>query len=186
MVPEQLQPPLVAGVQVSEEKPSSWMKLAIPAQLTGVDETIKQEGPSVNCSVPVVIVLSVNVPLPTAVQVPLTWRSPVTGADEQPAPTSEGSRLPLTFMHEDVTVQVPTTSPPQAVTFEQAAPAPPVPEIPPVPTAPPLPGVPPVPDKAFAPEPQPPEISAGPMAVNANRTKWFLAILLFCRPPPFR
>jgi hypothetical protein len=175
MVPEQLQPPAAAGVQVSEPKPKSWMKLAAPAQLTGVDETIKQEGPSVNCSVPVVIVLSMNVPLP-AVHVPLTWRSPVTGADAQPAPTTEGSRLPLTFRHEDVTVHVPTTSPPQAVTFGQEGPAPPVPVLPPELTEPPLPGVPPVPDSAFAPELQPDEISAGPMAASARRTKWFLAM----------
>ena len=100
----------------------------------------------------------------------------MTGAEGQPAPTSERSRLPLTFRQDDVTVQVPTRFPPQAVTFGQEVPPPPVPEIPPELTAPPVPGVPPVPDRAFPPELQPHEISAGPAAASARRTKWFLAI----------
>jgi hypothetical protein len=163
------------------------MKLAAPSQLTGVDETIKQEGPSVNCSVPMVIVLSVDVPSPTAVQAPLTRRSPVTGADVQPAPTNEGSRLPLTSRQEDVTIQVPTRSPPQAVTFEQDAPAPPAPEIPPALTTPPLPDFPPVPDEAPEPELHAIEISPGPTAVASTKSRrCFFAIFTNCRPVPFR
>ena len=86
----------------------------------------------------------------------------MTGAEGQPAPTSERSRVPLTFRHDDVTVQVPTRSPPQAVTFEHDVPAPPVPGLPPAPTAPPLPDFPPVPDVAPDPEPHAIEIQSGP------------------------
>ncbi|HEX5270612.1 MAG TPA: hypothetical protein VFW33_09010, partial [Gemmataceae bacterium] len=71
-----------------------------------------------NCSVPVVTVSSVYVPSPAALQVPLTWSDPVINADVQPAPTTDGSSVPLTVRHDDVTIQVPTTLPPQAVTFE--------------------------------------------------------------------
>ena len=34
------------------------MMLAAPSQVTGVDEMTRHEGPSVNCSWPVVVVLS--------------------------------------------------------------------------------------------------------------------------------
>ena len=98
------------------------MMPAAPLQVTGVDEMTRHEGPSVNCSAPVVSVLSVYVPSALAVQVPLTCSVPVTGAVGQPAPTSERSRLPLTFRHDDVTVQAPTRFPPQAVTFGQEVP----------------------------------------------------------------
>ena len=100
----------------------------------------------------------------------------MTGADGQPAPTSERSRLPVTFRHDEVTAQVPTRFPPQGVTFGQEAPVPPVPVLPPVLTVPPLPGVPPVPVNMFAAELQPDEISAGPTAASARRRKWFLAM----------
>ena len=67
-----------------------------------------------------------------AVQVPVTCKDPVTGAVAQPAPIAIMFRFPLTFRHDAVTFQVPTTLPPQPVTFEQA-------ELPPVPAVPPLP-----------------------------------------------
>jgi len=44
------------------------------------------------------------------------------------------SRAPLKFRHEDVTFQVPTTEPPQAVPFGQDGP--PVPAVPVVPAVP--------------------------------------------------
>ena len=85
-----------------------------------------------NCSSPDVVVSSEYVPSALAVHVPVTWRDPVTGADGQPAPTSDRSSAPATFRHDDVTVQVPTTLPPQGVTLEQDAPPP----LPPGPVAP--------------------------------------------------
>jgi hypothetical protein len=75
--------------------------------------------------------------LELAVHVPVTWIAPVTDADEQAAPTDDKSKSPLTVRHDDDTVQVPTTSPPQASTLEQ--------ELPPLPVLPPelLPELPP-------------------------------------------
>lgn len=114
-----------------------------------------------NCSVPVVSVSSVYVPSLAAVQLPLTWSDPVISADVQPAPTTEGSSVPLTVRHDDVTVQVPTKLPPQAVTFEHEAPEPPLPEAPPAPIAPP----PPVPNEGPESERQADEVSPGPKSV---------------------
>ena len=98
------------------------MMLAAPSQVTGVDEMTRHDGPNVNCSSPVVVVLSEYVPSALAVHVPVTWRAPVTGADGHPAPTSERSKLPVTFRQDDVTVQVPTRLPPQGVPLEQDPP----------------------------------------------------------------
>src|SRR5262245_24156645 len=86
------------------------------------------------------------VPLAFAVQVPFTWSSPeidvvlhVRGS----RPTSEMSRAPLSDTHDDVTFQVPTTSPPQAVPAAHdgppLVPALPLLELPPVPVG--LPGL---------------------------------------------
>src|SRR5579863_584377 len=149
------------------------MMLAAPSQVTGVDEMTRHEDPNVNCSAPEVSVSSEYVPSALTVQVPVTCRDPVTGADGQPAPTRERSRLPVTFRQDDVTVQVPTRSPPHAVTFGHEVPTPPVPEIPPELTAPPVPGVPPVPGRAFPPALQPVEVSAGPMAASAGGRSGF-------------
>src|SRR5690242_16710687 len=96
---------------------------AAPLQLVGVDEITRHGAVRVKCSVPEVIVPSVYVPSALAAKVPVTCRSPLTGAVGQPAPTSVRSRLPLTFRQEEETVQVPVRSPPQAVPFEQDAPA---------------------------------------------------------------
>jgi hypothetical protein len=118
----------------------------------------------VNCSSPVVVVLSEYVPSELAVHVPVTCKEPVTGALAQPAPTSVRSRLPLTWRHDDVTFQVPTTLPPQLVTLEHDAPAPPAPtpfELPPVPDTPVLPGL--VPEL-----PPVPTVSVPPLPVEPN------------------
>jgi hypothetical protein len=91
---------------------------------------------------PVVVVPSVYVPLALAVQVPLTLREPesVTFVQaEGSSPALEMSRFVLRkSRHDELTFQVPTTSPPQAVIPGQVgAPPPPVPavplELPPVP-----------------------------------------------------
>src|SRR4029079_17213803 len=71
----------------------------------------------------------------------LTWRVPVTGAGGQFNPASDRSTSPDTFRHDDITVQVPTTLPPQTATLVQV---PPPVELPPVPL---LPELPPVPDE---------------------------------------
>src|SRR3569832_736483 len=105
------------------------MMPAAPSRVTGVEEMIRQEGPSGNCSLPVVSVSSMTVPSIAAVHLPSTRRVPVTGAVGQPAPTSERSRLPLTVRHDELTVQAPTTLPPQALTSEHEVPAPPVPAL---------------------------------------------------------
>src|SRR6478609_1791617 len=91
------------------------MMLAAPSQVTGADEMIRHEGESANCSSPVVVVSSEYVPSALAVNVPLTSREPVTAVVGQPAPTNARSSSPVTFRHDDVTDQVPTTLPPQGV-----------------------------------------------------------------------
>jgi hypothetical protein len=113
-----------------------------------VPEIVKHEAPTVTCSVPVVIVPSVYVPSELAVHVPVTDSEPVTDTVEQPTPSVVTSTVPPRARHEDITLHVPTTLPPQAVTFEQAPPPPPPDppaELPPVPTVPPL-ELPPAPD----------------------------------------
>ena len=122
------------------------MMLAAPSQVTGADEMTRHEGASVNCSSPDVIVSSEYVPLALAVNVPVTWRDPVTGAIGQLAPATVRSSAPATLRQEDVTVQVPTTSPAQGVTLGQDAPPAPPPPPGPVAPAPPAPGDPPVPE----------------------------------------
>jgi len=57
---------------------------------------------------------------------------------------NDKSSSPVTFRHDDVTVQVPTTLPPQGVTLSQDALPPPLPELPPVSTPPELLELPPV------------------------------------------
>ena len=125
------------------------MMLAAPSQVTGVDEMTRHEGASVNCSSPDVIVSSEYVPSALAVNVPVTARDPVTGADGQLAPATVRSSAPATFRQDDVTVQVPTTLPPQGVTLGQDdPPAPPLPSPsrPSPPALPPAPGDPPEPE----------------------------------------
>jgi hypothetical protein len=143
-------------VHVTDEYPKLEMMFAAPEQLVWVEEITRHDGAKVKCSSPVVIVLSVYVPSALAVQLPVTCSEPTTGAVGHPAPTNDKSRLPLILRHDEVTFQVPTKLPPQAVTFEQVAPIPPPPKLtfapacsplpalltpdaPPLPRAPPLP-----------------------------------------------
>ena len=146
-VPAQLHPPPAALVQVSDEYPRLASKPAAPLLGTGDEENTRHDAARVNCAAPDVVVSSENVPSALAVHIPVTERSPVTGADGQPAPTSERSRLPVTFKQDDATVQVPMRSPPHAVTLEQEPPAPPLPARPPVALVPPLPEFPAAPDE---------------------------------------
>ena len=123
------------------------MMPAAPLHDTGVDEITRHEGPSVNCSSPVVSVSSTYVPSALAVNVPVTVSEPVTGADGHPAATRVRSSVPLTLRHEDATVQVPTRLPPHAVTFgQEGAPVPPAPVAPPVAELPAAPVDPPRPE----------------------------------------
>jgi hypothetical protein len=85
----------------------------------------KHDAGNVSCSVPDVVVLSEYVPPDFAVHVPVTWRDPVTDA-EQFRPIPDRSSEPDTFRHDDVAFQVPTTLPPQAITLEHDAGAPPL------------------------------------------------------------
>jgi hypothetical protein len=96
------------------------------------------------CAVPDVVVLSEYVPSALATQLPVTSRDPVTGMDLQPRPNPDTSRSPVTSRHDDATVHVPTTSPPQAATSEHEPP--PLPGFVTVPVAPPLIKVPSVSD----------------------------------------
>ena len=147
-------------------------------QLVVVPDIIRHAGASVSCSWPVVIVSSVYVPSAFALNFPVTWRVPVTGAVIQPMPKLFRSACPEMFRHADATVQVPTTLPPQPVTLEHDAP-PPVPAVlepPPVPTEPAVLEFPPVPVPPLlvppAPcglsdfEPHPPEIRPNASAVT--------------------
>jgi hypothetical protein len=110
-----------------------------------VPESIKHPDSSRTVAVPVVVVPSVYVPLAFAVHDPLTFSEPAIEALLQvrgSRPTNEMSRAPLSVTHDDVTFQVPTTLPPQAVPLGQdGPPAPPLPvlEEPPVPVE--LPGL---------------------------------------------
>jgi len=93
----------------------------------------------------VVVVPSVYVPFAFAVHVPLTLIEPEIDAVLQvrgSRPTSEMSRAPLKFRHDDVTFQVPTTLPPQGDPFGHDGP--PVPAVPvdPVVPAPEVPALP--------------------------------------------
>jgi len=135
----------------------------------------RHEDDKVSFSSPDVTVLSVQVPLALAVHVPVTWSAPVTGPDGQPAPAECRSSTPATSRHDDITVQVPTKSPPQGATLGQVpastvwlvpvlpplAEAPPPPFVPPL-ELPPLPVSPPLPERALV----PPELTAPPELVT--------------------
>ena len=81
-------------------------------------------------------------PSALATKVPVVCRYPVTGTVAQPRLSRLTSLAPVSSRQEDVTFQVPTTSPPQGLTSVQLAGmtvVPPVPVTPPVPLAPPVP-----------------------------------------------
>jgi hypothetical protein len=82
---------------------------------------VRHEAGSAIVSVPVVVVPSVYDPPEVAVHVPDTCSDPVTGAAVHPTPSDVRSTWPLMFKQEPATVHVPTTLPPQAVTFEHDA-----------------------------------------------------------------
>jgi hypothetical protein len=132
-------------VQLALAKPSPASGPEIPSHEIWVPERFKHPAGSPTWTLPVVVVPSVYVPLALAVQVPLTLSEPVSVTFLQAdgsSPAAPMSRLLLLkFRHDELTFQVPTTSPPQAVTLGQDDPPPP----PPVPVVPPL-ELPPAPD----------------------------------------
>jgi hypothetical protein len=136
MVAVHVHPPSAAGTQVTDAKPRPWSGPPIPSQVVVVPESIRHEGASANCSVPVVVVISEYVPSALAVHEPLTVSDPVAGAGGQLSPASVRSCSPVTFKHDDVTFQVPTTLPPQGATFEHEAAPPPAPVFPVLPPVP--------------------------------------------------
>ena len=109
----------------------------------GTDETDRHAADNGKVTEPVVTVLSTYVPSLLAVQVPVTWRDPLTGTVLQPKLARVTSMSPVSDRHDDVTSQVPTTDPPQAVPPGQLV-DPLVPPVPPVAVDPPEPGLPPV------------------------------------------
>jgi len=86
--------------------------------------------------------------------------------------------LSVSVRQDELTVQVPTTLPPQAVPFEQEDP-PPVPlEAPPVPVVPPVLELPPVPDEPRELELQAPEIIANARVIVRKADWTFIEGLL--------
>jgi hypothetical protein len=155
-------PPVAAFAQLTLENPTADRGPSIPAHVTVVPESIKHPASSWMVAVPVVVVPSVYVPFAFAVHVPLTLIDPEIDVVLQvrgSRPTSEMSRAPLKFTHDDVTFQVPTTLPPQGDPFGQDGP--PVPADPVVPP----PELPPVPVWLFPVELQAPEIIANAIAI---------------------
>jgi hypothetical protein len=143
-VTEQLHWPLVLVEQVAVFHPTAVNAFPILEHSMSTDETDRQSGASGHVKEPVVVVASVYVPSDLAVHVPVTWRDPVTGTVGQPRLDNVMSMSPDKVRHEDVTVQVPTTSPPQDSPLGQLLVAPPLPLLPPVAREPPLPVLPPV------------------------------------------
>src|SRR5262245_59283303 len=183
-LPVHVQPPPVAAfVHVASVKPTAVRGPDIPSQLIVVPDSIKHPASSWTVAVPVVVVPSVYVPFEFAVHVPLTLSEPAIVTLWQvrgSRPTSEMSSAPLSETHDDVTFQVPTTSPPQAVPLGQDGP-PPVPPLPP-------PELPPVPD-GLVPEPElhAPKMIPAASAVARTRNCTFIESLLdsprACIPP---
>jgi hypothetical protein len=116
------------------------------------------------CAGPVMVVPSMNEPSAFAVNVPVTLKFPVICPVGQVKPNCFcASTVPDTATHDDATVQVPVTLPPQAVTpagvqvpeappaalppmLPSAPPDPLLADAPPLPVAPPLLGLPPEPE----------------------------------------
>jgi hypothetical protein len=159
----QSHPPPVAEAQSTVVNPrtSSW--LLILTQVVGVEEMVKHDLSSENRASPVVTVSSVMVPSALDVNTPLTLREPVMAGLGHWAPNIDGSSVPVRFRHDDLTVQVPTTLPPHAVTLGQDPPLP-LPEAPPEPGAPPEPRAPPEPPDA-PPEPDGADVPPEPDGV---------------------
>jgi hypothetical protein len=180
-VAEQLHWPLASVEQVAVFQPTAVKPLAILEHSTGTDETVKHESLNGNAMEPVVVVLSVYVPLPLAVHVPSTCRDPVTGTVLHPT-SKLTSQSPDKVRQDDVTFQVPTGWPPlpelPLLAEEPPRPAFP-PEFPPelLPAEPPFavvplepPVVPPEPPVVPPEPPLPPEVEdehAAPRIQNA-------------------
>ena len=134
----QLQWPPESVEQVVLVQPSAEMAPATFEHSTLTDDTDKHAGARGNVMVPAVTVLSVYVPSLFAVHVPVTCSDPVTGTLAHPRLDRETSMSPASARHDDVTLQVPTTDPPQVGPPGQfwgadVPPVPPEPVVPPVP-----------------------------------------------------
>jgi hypothetical protein len=92
-----------------------------------------------------VAVASVYAPPDLAVHFPVTCKDAVTVPLVQAKPAFLlGSNGPDVVRHDEVTFQVPSTSPPQGVTLVHEPPAPPLPVLPPLAVDPPLAVLPPL------------------------------------------
>ena len=150
-------------MQLTVAYPSASRGWSSPSQEILVPDTSRHADGGVSTEVPEVIVLSVKFPLELRVHDPDTWSDPVTGTVVQPIPSPVKSAFPLTLRQDDVTFQVATALPPQAVPLEHD-PAPPPPlEVPPAPPDPLL-EVPPVPDGVLDVGLHAPEIIANAIA----------------------
>jgi len=174
MVPVHVHPPpLAAFTQVTALKPIPVKGPEIPSQVILVPDRFKQPAGSSTFVVPEVVVPSVYVPLAFAVHVPLTLTEPVSltflhMVGSSPAGPMSRS-VALKVKHDELTVHVPTTLPPQGDPFGQAPPAP-VLELPPVPPFPVL-ELPPVPEGSFVPlEHAPARNPAATIVRNADRS----------------
>src|SRR3569623_3247327 len=142
------------------------------SQLTGAPARVRHAWGSMTCSIPVVCVAAVNVPLAFNGNVPVTCRLPVTVPEGQVRPNSGcRSSSPDTGRQDDFTVHVPVAVPPHGEkVLVQAAPLPPEPVAPPLPRFPPLPVGPPLPPVWEPPLPvlpplevEPPELLEPPL-----------------------
>jgi hypothetical protein len=155
------------------------MAPSVLAQATLTDETDRHAGANGNVIEPVVMVASVYVPSLLAVQVPVTCKDPDTGTVLHPRLAKVTSMSPDRFRHDDVTVQVPTTDPPQGVAPGQLEP-PAAPEVPPVALDPPEPGDPPEPP-ARPPELQPSAAAAAIRTVMSRMNVIRIGGYLICQ-----
>jgi hypothetical protein len=90
-VAEQLHLPLASVEQVLVAQPRAVKIPAAWEQSTLTEEIDRHDSANGNAMEPVVVVLSVYVPLPFAVHDPLTCRDPVIGTVEQPRLANETS-----------------------------------------------------------------------------------------------
>jgi len=189
----QSHPPPAASVHVAEANPMPARGPPIRVQEVVVPDSIKQPAGKPSLSVPVVFVASVYVPFALAVHVPVTDKEPERVTLSQvrgSSPAREMSRSELlNVRQDDVTFQVPTTLPPQAVPFGQDPPDPPaVPVLPatPVPAGPP----PPVPDGPEFAELQAPEMLPNATAITRAADCSFIDLSPFgttrIRPKPLQ
>jgi len=139
---------------------------------TTVPDRCKQPAGRSAVVVPDVVVLSVYVPSAWAVQLPLTFIEPLSLTFVHmrgSRPAALMSRfVVLKVKHDELTVHVPTTLPPQADAFGQAPPAP----VLEPPAAPAWPELPPVPEGSFVPLEHAPVRRPAAIAIvrNADRS----------------